>query len=58
MVADDPCLKLMKGGGDGRVVRVEEEELLGGDDGLDVLQVDNDGPLTAQKVRVSKQCFF
>ena len=38
--------------------REEEEELLGGDDGLDVLQVDNDGPLMAQNVRVSKQCFF
>ena len=58
MVANDPCLELMKEGGDRGVARVEEEELLGGDDGLDVLQVDNDGPLMAQNVRVSKQCFF
>ncbi|KAG5020000.1 hypothetical protein JHK85_016304 [Glycine max] len=58
VVANDPCLELMKEGGDRGVARVEEEELLGGDDGLDVLQVDNDGPLMAQNVRVSKQCFF
>ena len=37
VVADDPCLELMKEAGDGGFARVEEEELLGGDDGLDVL---------------------
>ena len=51
MVAEDPGLELLKEGGDGGVARVEEEDLVGGDDGLDVLQVDDDGPLTTQKGR-------
>ena len=56
VVANDPCLELMKEGGDRGVARVEEEELLGG--GLKVLQVDNERTPTAQNVRVSNQCFF
>ena len=48
MVAEDPGVELFDERGDGGVAGVEEEDLVGGDDGFDVLQVDDDGPLTAQ----------
>lgn len=48
MEAGDAALELVDEGGDRRVLGVEEEDLLRGDDGLDVLEVDDDGALAAE----------
>lgn len=55
MVAREAALKLLDEGGDGGVTGVEEEDLVGGDDGLDVLQVYHDRPLTPQHRRRVRQ---
>nr|GLL47269.1 hypothetical protein D0Y65_015309 [Ipomoea trifida] len=48
MVAQDSALKLFNERGNGGIFGVKEKDLLGGDDGLDVFQVDDDGSFTAQ----------
>lgn len=48
VVAQDTTLKLLNEGHHGRISRVEQQNLLGRDYGLDVLEVDHDGPFPAQ----------
>lgn len=48
MEAGEAALELVDEGDDGGILGVEEEDLLGGDDGLDVLEVDDDGALAAE----------
>lgn len=44
----DPPLQLLHEGVDRRVPGIQQEHLLGGDYGLNVLQIDDYGPLTTQ----------
>lgn len=48
METGEAALELVDEGDDGGIPGVEEEDLLGGDDGLDVLEVDDDGALAAE----------
>lgn len=48
METGEAALELGYEGDDGGVLGVEEEDLLGGDYGLDVLEVDDDGALAAE----------
>lgn len=55
VVEEEAALEFLNEGGNGGVAVVEEKHLVGGDDGLDVLQVDDDGPLPPQHRRRVRQ---
>lgn len=47
-MAKNHPVKLINKGNDGRILGIEQENLLSSNDGLDMLEVDDNGPLTAE----------